>query len=195
LLQNVVGESAIYTIFKQFITGMTTFVLQEVVIPADGEYRQRVLDVYGRLGLHGCVGSLDATRIQWGMCPNGERRSCIGKEAHPSLIFMVLVDHFRRVQYISGYYLGCNNDITLCHNDSFLLKLQHGLLDNVEYFLYDERGRKVPCKGGYTVCDGGMLERICFMDPDHLRMTRESVLWSEWIESVRKDVECKGLYD
>jgi hypothetical protein len=30
----------------------------------------------------------------------------------------------------------------------------------------------------------------CFVDPDHHRMTKQAVYWSEWLESVRKDVEC-----
>jgi hypothetical protein len=196
LLQNVIGESTVYTIFQQFVTGMATKVLPHVVKCAvedvnDIEYRNRVAEAYSRLGLPGCLGSLDGTRISWGMCPKSERHNSIGKESHPTLVFMALVDHFRRVQYISGYYLGSNNDLTLCHNDSFLLRVQHGLLDNYEFQLYDERGRGVPCRGGYYISDGGMLNHIRFIDPDHLRMTREAILWSEWVESVRKDVECK----
>jgi hypothetical protein len=105
---------------------------------------------------------------------------------------MALVDHFRKIQYISGYYLGSNNDQTLCHNDPFLLRVQHGFLDNVEFELYDNRGVKFPCKGGYYISDGGMVDCLRFVDPDHHRMLREVVLWSEWVESSRKDVECKS---
>ena len=38
--------------------------------------------------------------------------------------------------------------------------------------------------------DGGYVDSIAFVDPDKCRMSREAVLWSEWVESVRKDVEC-----
>ena len=193
LLQNVIGESHVYTIFKQFIFGMATKVFPSVVIiasPDSPDYLRQVMEIYQRIGLPGCCGSLDATRISWGMCPKEIRFDCIGKESHPCLVFMALVDHSRRVQYVSGYYLGANNDLTLCHNDPFLQRVQHGFLDEIQFEIYDHRGNKIPCKGGYYISDGGMQDCIQFVDPDHHRLSRETVLWSEWVESVRKDVEC-----
>lgn len=193
LLQNVVGESSVNIIFKQFVIGMTTHVFPFMVKLASADspdYLREVLATYERLGLPGCCGSLDGTRISWGMCPKEIRFDCIGKESHPTLVFMALVDHNRRVQYISDYYLGSNPDTTLCNNDPFLLRVQHGFLDEIQFEMYDNRGDKIQCKGGYYISDGGMKDCIRFVDPDHHRMARESVLWSEWIESVRKDVEC-----
>lgn len=38
--------------------------------------------------------------------------------------------------------------------------------------------------------DGGYTKLGCFIDPMHERLFRDAVLWSEWMESVRKDVEC-----
>jgi hypothetical protein len=44
--------------------------------------------------------------------------------------------------------------------------------------------------GGYVIVDGGYTDHICFIDPDKHRLHRQAVLWSEWVESIRKDVEC-----
>ena len=40
------------------------------------------------------------------------------------------------------------------------------------------------------VVDGGYPKMSCFIEPISDRFTRQHILWSEWMESVRKDVEC-----
>jgi hypothetical protein len=66
----------------------------------------------------------------------------------------------------------------------------NGSLDDIEYQVFDRTGRKHWAKGGYVISDGGFVNAGVFIDPDHQRMDRDSVIWSEWVESVRKDVEC-----
>ena len=41
----------------------------------------------------------------------------------------------------------------------------------------------------YLIYDGGFLKVGCLMDQIHERFTLEEVLWSEYCESIRKDVE------
>ena len=65
----------------------------------------------------------------------------------------------------------------------------NGYLQNIEYELYNERGEKYKCRGAYIIVDGGYVNSPVFIDPDKFRWTRDAVLWSEWLESVRKDVE------
>lgn len=46
-------------------------------------------------------------------------------------------------------------------------------------------------KGGvYVICDGGYITDPAFMCPMAARYKSQDVYWSEWLESVRKDVEC-----
>jgi hypothetical protein len=106
-------------------------------------------------------------------------------------IYEVLVDLLRRVQFVSRHFPGANNDQAICQNDRNTLAILNGKLSEVAYQVYNETGRQDWIKGGYLISDGGFIESSCFIDPDHQRMTREAVLWSEWVESVRKDVECK----
>jgi hypothetical protein len=106
-------------------------------------------------------------------------------------VFLVAVDHFRRVIYVGKACLGSNNDVTIARDDVFIRRILNGLLNNVKYQLFDASGRKYWAKGGYLICDGGFIDHVSFIDPEKHRMERERILWSEWIESVRKDVECK----
>jgi hypothetical protein len=46
------------------------------------------------------------------------------------------------------------------------------------------------CKGAYFITDGGMPKCNIFIDPIKNPCTKKETYWSEWLESVRKDVEC-----
>jgi hypothetical protein len=190
LSSSIIGESTVNVLFKKFVVNFANTVYPTYVQIPSGDYLQEVLDVYSRLGFPGCVGSMDCTRIKWDKCPKVDRHGHIGKEGFPTLVFQVVVDHMRRVHHVSIQFTGMQNDQGICQNDTYSLAIIHGALANIEYELYNDAGEKYRCRGGYLVVDGGYLQHICFIDPDRHRMTREVVLWSEWLESIRKDVEC-----
>ena len=48
----------------------------------------------------------------------------------------------------------------------------------------------VTYQGVWTAVDGGYQKVACFIDPMHNRYGFPEVVFSEWLESVRKDVEC-----
>jgi len=103
---------------------------------------------------------------------------------------MCIVDHARMVSFVSDAFLGATNDKTMCNVDPFLRELQMGKLAQVEFFTIDDNGQRQCCQGAWLMCDGGMIKRACFIDPMHERTSIDEVLWSEWAESTRKDVEC-----
>ena len=103
------------------------------------------------------------------------------------------VDHSRRAQHVSSCYYGKTNDQQVCQTDPFSVKILNGGLQHVEYTVFNDAGEKVHVRGGYLIVDGGYIDSPYLMDPDHARMGREQVLWAEWVESVRKDVECTNL--
>ena len=187
---DVIGESTMNYIFKKFIHGMTKKVFPFIVKPATGDYLKQVLADYAALGLHGAVGSMDCTHVKWVLCPNKKRFRAIGKEGFPTLAFQVVVDHNRRVQSVSQSFMGATPDKTICVNHLFSLAAQNGSLEHIEYELYNSFGDKYKCRGGYIIVDGGYNNCICFIDLDKYRIDRQAVIWSEWVESVRKDVEC-----
>ena len=190
LSNSVMGESTVNAIFTQFVTGMTTHIYPCFVKFPQGDLLTKILEQYAAVGLPGCVGSMDCTHIKWFLCPKKERHNAIGKEGFPTIAFQVCVDHSKRVLSVSQHFLGNINDKTICKNDLFSLGIMHGALKNIKYQLWDASGKKYNCQGGYIIVDGGYIDHICFIDPDKHRLTRDEVLFAEWLESVRKDVEC-----
>ena len=73
LTQHILGESTVHFLFKNFVKGMELLVYPKVCKFAEGKLFKQVLQVYQKLGLPGCVGSMDCTRIKWVMCPQRTR--------------------------------------------------------------------------------------------------------------------------
>ena len=60
---------------------------------------------------------------------------------------------------------------------------------NVEFDLIDKYGNILEEKGAYLIFDGGYLKWSCRTCLYKFTSVTCEKLWSEWIESVRKDVE------
>ena len=104
---------------------------------------------------------------------------------------MVVVDHNRRVLHCSNSVHGAENDIGIAlYNDDLVQKIVNGSLQKLEFYLFNEEGQPVLTKGGYLITDGGFLKQPCFKDPDHYNYEVCYLHWSEWLESVRKGMEC-----
>ena len=73
-----IGESTVYPIFKQFLSGCVKYLYPSYVyVPVDDDLDE-VRRVYEKLGLPGCVGSMDCTHILWHRCPKIIRNNCTG---------------------------------------------------------------------------------------------------------------------
>ena len=80
-----IGESTINSIFKKFVTNFAKRIYPTIVkLPTDQKL-QSIMRVYQRLGIPGCLGSMDCTHVWWYRCPSTHRRVCIGKEKYPTL--------------------------------------------------------------------------------------------------------------
>jgi hypothetical protein len=169
---------------------MTKDVYEDVVKIPQGDDLDRVLESYRRLGLPGCIGSMDCTHIHWRQCWKEKATQCTGKEGYPTLSFQVVVDHSRMIRHCSSFYYGATNDISISNTDPFCLHLRRGKFRDVEYELIDKNGTIRSYKGGWLVVDGGYLKLSVFIDPQHRRFHPNEIMFSEWLESVRKDVEC-----
>lgn len=81
--------------------------------------------------------------------------------------------------------------MTITKYDNFLNSLRkREIYENVTYDVIDEAGRSVPVTGVYLICDGGYMNDSFLIDPYPFRSSRSIIYWSEWLESLRKDVEC-----
>jgi Plant transposon protein len=159
--------------------------------PTTQEEIQRTLAVYNRLGFPGCIGSTDCVHIIWERCPVGERFLHKGKEGFPTLSYEVTVDHSSKIIAVTNGFPGATNDLTIVRFDGFVTEIHDGVrYSDVTYPMLNLRGEEYIEKGAWLLVDGGYHKWRCLQCPlKHSAIPRET-LWSEWAETVRKDVEC-----
>ena len=157
---------------------------------SDAEIK-KTLSVYDRLGFPGCIGSTDCVHLRWERCPVGDRSLHKGKEGYPSISYEVTVDHTSKIIAATKGFPGAKNDKTIVRFDGFVSAIHDGdLYSNVSYKMCEDTGEEYIEKGCYLLVDGGYHKWRCLQCPlKHSAIPKES-LWSEWAESVRKDVEC-----
>jgi hypothetical protein len=142
------------------------------------------------MGLPGCVGSMDVTHVQWGGCPSNLRHHCIGRYGYPTLGLNFICSHNRRIQYVSRAFYGATNDITITYNDNYPRRLMLCQVHTDRIFrTFNRQGDVTFWRGGYVITDGGYPTCYGFMNPIVPSYDYHSVVWGEWVESVRKDVE------
>lgn len=142
------------------------------------------------MGLPGCIGSTDCVHLKWDRCPVGLAQLCSGKEGYPTLAYSCTVDHHHRILASTSSYWGAKNDKTIVRGDTYITDVREKKVHaDVEYSVY-VNGVLKPVKGVYYICDGGYHKWTCMMNPMKHTAIRSDRLWSEWLESTRKDVEC-----
>ena len=163
----------------------------------EGEELASIMAVYKKMGLPGCTGSSDVVHVKWDRCPLWLANLCCGKEGFCTLAFSVTVDHCRKILATTCLFYGAKNDKSIVRFDTHITDIRENkVYKDVEYEMYDEDGVSRTVKGGtWIICDGGYhkwVNMICGIKHPGNRADR---LWSEWMESTRKDVECTfGIY-
>jgi hypothetical protein len=185
-----VANSTVNAVFKGFCQLFRDRFFSTYVSPPTGEYLEKVLGSYREMGMPGAFGSIDCTHVKWDMCPVSLTNLCSGKEGFPTLSFEISVDSSRLIHHCNRALFGTTQDMTVVRNDPYAQRVLHGLYGNKYFILYNAKGERYKVYGLYFISDNGYPNDIHFVCPLHVRMSREYVLWSEWIESVRKDVEC-----
>lgn len=159
--------------------------------PQTPEEIASAMGVFTQLGLPGCIGSTDCVHIRWERCPAGSRSSHKGKEGYPTLSYEVTVDHTKRIIAATEGHPGARNDKTIVKFDGFVTKIHQGeLYADIPYNLVDNEGNIKEEKGLYLIVDGGYHKWKCLQCPFKHTSKSAEALWSRWVESVRKDVEC-----
>lgn len=147
--------------------------------------------IYSRMGLPGCIGSTDCVHIRWERCPAGERSSHKGKEGYPTLSYEVTVDHRKKIIAATQGHPGARNDKIIVKFDGFVSAINNGdLYKDIPYVLTTAEGDEIQQKGLYLIVDGGYHKWRCLQCPMKHTSKFKEALWSKWVESVRKDVEC-----
>ena len=112
-----VSETHCTSIFVEFVVNFTSYFKEEFVRLPDPNELKLQMDVYAALGFPGCVGSCDCTHIRWWQCPARLQNLCRGKETYPTIGFHMMVDHSKRILYVSDSFFGRLNDQNICDVD------------------------------------------------------------------------------
>ena len=176
--------------FKAFVHNMASVSSEYISMPRDSVELQRVQKLYSRVGLPGCVGSIDVVHIGWDACPANLIHLFKGKESFPSIAYEVIVNQTREIMSVTVGHPGARNDKHICRMDDALSALSTGWLANQQWWAYcdasDENKVSVE-QGYYLICDGGYLRWPTLICP--IKVSTRYLKLSKVIESTRKDVE------
>ena len=161
--------------------------------PQSGDDLRITLETYARLGLPGCVGSIDATFVgPWDGCAHNLKNVCSGDKGK-GLLYEVVVNHSKLVVSVEGGYWGTVNDKCSVIFSQFIKGLREKTMyNNVSYKIRTGHGSQdfQELSQMYVISDGGYLDWPCMIAGFSCSSVRKEYKFSDWIASVRKDVEC-----
>eukprot|EP00804_Cyclotella_cryptica_P000426 CCRYP_020668-RA/>CCRYP_020668-RA protein AED:0.19 eAED:0.16 QI:0/-1/0/1/-1/1/1/0/308 len=146
-------------------------------------------------GMSGCVASVDATHIVHEKCTYRlNRLHKGGKSKQTTQTFNLSANHRRCILATTKGHPGSYNDKTLVLFDLFLSDVKHGRIfeDNGFELLEERHGNviRVKYRGVWFIVDNGYLSWAITVPPFIHTQSQKEIRWSEWLESMRKDVEC-----
>ena len=147
---------------------------------------------YRIAGFPGCIGSTDATHIPLERVAYIDRQQHLGfKSSATTRTYNLTVNHKRQILHSTTGHPGCWNDKTLVRFDSFMDELRKGAFGNMMTFeLMKASCSHTNMNGAYVIVDNGYLNWSTTVPPLHNSMYRSEIRFSQWLESLRKDVEC-----
>lgn len=117
------------------------------------------------------------------------------KLKHTVRTYNLTVNHQRRILSTTKGHPATFNDKTLITYDEFVKTLKDSKYDDkFEFELYDynEDGKVIRSKykGVWLIVDNGYLRWSVTVPPIKKTNLRKEIQFSQWLESMRKDVEC-----
>jgi hypothetical protein len=191
-----ISEEVHRTFFHCFIEVGSTILFDKYVrTPVTVEEMRNHTHEFEMAGMPGTLGSSDATHILHEKCSYRLRRLHLGgKSKHPTRTYNITVNHRRRILGTTCGHPGSWNDKSLVLFDSFMIGIKRGEIfdDNIFELLEIVDGKVVSVKyrGAWIVVDNGYHSWSTTVPPFTKSCVRTEIRWSEWVESMRKDVEC-----
>ena len=152
--------------------------------------------IFNMAGMNGCAGSADATHIIMLKCSSWATHAHKGFKLNlPARSYNLTVTHTKQILCSTTGHPSTWNDETLVLFDPLLSGVNDGeLFQHFEFSLFeaDLNGNivKVKYKGIWFMVDNGFLDWSCTVPPVKDAHTYAVIHFSEWLESMRKDVEC-----
>ena len=141
-------------------------------------------------GLDGCLGCTDGVQVKLWKCAANFANSMTGKEGYPTVGFNVTVTFRRRILHSTCGWAGRMNDKSKVHHDELLQELHRGDKYAFTWTRRNNDGALQSMRGPYVIVDGGYQNYWCFVAPKKHALEEDEVNFTEWLESVRKCVEC-----
>ena len=191
-----ISEEVHRTFFHCFIeVGSTILFHKYVRTPVSVEEMRNHTHEFEMAGMPGTLGSSDATHILHEKCSYRLRRLHLGgKSKSPTRTYNITVNHRRRILGTTSGHPGSWNDQTVVLFDAFIIGIKRGEIfdDNTFELLEMVDGKVVSVKyrGAWIVVDNGYHSWSTTVPPFTKTCVRTEIRWSEWVESMRKDVEC-----
>ena len=179
--------------FHKFVEfGANKLYPKYVTMPSTIEELRDCEAEYRSAGFPGCIGSTDATHIPLEKVSFGLRQAHLGyKMSGTTRTYNLTVNHRRKILHSTTGHPGRWNDKTLVRFDGFMRQIREGQFNStMSFVLSDEHGRDVTLKGAYVIVDNGYLTWSSTVPPLKNSMNRGEIRFSQWLESLRKDVEC-----
>jgi hypothetical protein len=176
--------------------GSTTLFDMHVKMPRTKEQISGHLHEMKLARYDGCADSGDAAYIGMETCSyKVAAMHKGGKLPMPSRTCNLTCCHRRRILSTTRGHPARYNDKTLVLFDEFLKGIQDGeVLQDLEFELHeygpDGNVRTAKYLGAWVMVDNGYLRWSTTIPPYKAALQRDQLQWSEWLESMRKDVEC-----
>ena len=152
--------------------------------------------IFALAGFNGCIGSTDGTHVGMLQCPSWASINHLGhKLAMPSRNYNATVTHSHQILGTTCGHPGTWNDKTLIMYDELVRGVKEGgLYSKNEFKLFeldkDKKEVEVTYQGAWFMVDNGYLNWSCTVPPMKDPVTYQQIRFSEWLESMRKDIEC-----
>ena len=147
-------------------------------------------------GCDGSGGSMDATHVTMEKCSYRLKNNHLGpKMTLTARTYNTTVNHRRRILNTTTGHPSRWNDKTLVLFDTYARAIYDGeILQDVEFVLLEKGANgeviEVTYRGAWLLVDNGYLNWPTTIPPMKVTNDQREIRWSQWIESLRKDVEC-----
>ena len=182
-----------YTFIKY---GSTHLYKKHVTDKAKQYFNSSDMKCFSIAGFNGCVGSTDAIHIEMLSCPTWTNiRHKSYKLQNPARSYNVTVSHERQILHCTQGHPATYNDKSIINSDPFYNNIKDGKTfskKDFTLFEYDSEGNVVEAhyKGGWLMVDNGYMDWSCTIPPMKKSLSYKFIRFSEWLESMRKNVEC-----
>jgi hypothetical protein len=192
-----ISEETHRQFFHLFITYGSDVLFDEyIVAPMNASQAEKHMAEFTIAGFNGCVGSSDATHVMCERISHRIRQNRLGfKMNFTARTYNLTVNHRRQILSTTHGHPARWNDKTLVLYDQFVRGIYEGNVMNDVEFILLERGQDnnpipVRYRGAWLIVDNGYHQWPTTVPPLTRSIERTEIRWSEWLESMRKDVEC-----